>query len=582
MKEKRFNIIFLTVFFIIVSFIAFLNIYTDPFNVFGDKFFKWYTYDFTQNPRTAKIEYIKDKNYQNFIVGASGASSIPIKTLKEYTGKDYFNLFSYGADLFVAEKNVEYLLKNYNVKSIIMPLSIPSATKFNEERNSLNYYMNPYVSGESKFNFYGKYLFASPLNGIEKIKNSKKKSYVQESFDVFNIDGSYDKSQRDIEYIGNIETYKNNYGFKKDYFHVEMSHMDEALSAISHIKDLCRKRNVEITFILCSMYDEENKRYDKKEFETYYNKLSAITPFWDFTGTNYEYDPRFFYDPSHFRNALGKMMVERIYGNRKDFGRYIDKVSYPQYGQNKIEEKSFYIFELHHIDEKPSNDYIITKERFENILKFLKTNKIETVSFEDIYNYVNNNGSLPDKFCILTFDDGYKSNYEIAYPMLKKYGFKATIFPIGKTMGMDKYPGTDKKIISHFTIKEAKEMSDIIEFGSHSFWMHQSLRENNVCFRQTAKILKGESEDSYLQAFKEDSRKFKKIYREFSKKEPIVFAYPEGDYDKLSELALEEEGYKISLTSDEGNNTIVKNLPESLKKLRRVNIDDNRDLEELK
>lgn len=209
MKEKRFNIIFLTVFFIIAiaGFIAFLNIYTDPFNVFGDKFFKWYTYDFTQNPRTAKIEYIKDKNYQNFIVGASGASSIPIKTLKEYTGKDYFNLFSYGADLF-----------------------------------------------------------ASPLNGIKKIKNSKKKSYVQESFDVFNIDGSYDKSQRDIEYIGNIETYKNNYGFNKDYFHVEMSHMDEALSAISHIKDLCRKRNVEITFILCPMYDEENKRYDKKEF----------------------------------------------------------------------------------------------------------------------------------------------------------------------------------------------------------------------------------------------------------------------------------------------------------------------------
>ena len=42
--------------------------------------------------------------------------------------------------------------------------------------------------------------------------------------------------------------------------------MDETLSSISHIKDLCRKRNVEITFILCSMYDEENKRYDKKEF----------------------------------------------------------------------------------------------------------------------------------------------------------------------------------------------------------------------------------------------------------------------------------------------------------------------------
>ena len=147
MKEKRFNIIFLTVFFIIASFIAFLNIYTDPFNVFGDKFFKWYTYDFTQNPRTAKIEYIKGKDYKNFILGASGASSIPIAELEKYTGKKYFNLFSYGADLYVVEKNLDYILKNYEVESVILPLSIPSALRYNGERTSLNYYMNPDVSG---------------------------------------------------------------------------------------------------------------------------------------------------------------------------------------------------------------------------------------------------------------------------------------------------------------------------------------------------------------------------------------------------------------------------------------------------
>lgn len=139
-------------------------------------------------------------------------------------------------------------------------------------------------------------------------------------------------------------------------------------------------------------------------------------------------------------------MVERIYGNRKDFGRYIDKVSYLQYGQNKIEEKSFYIFELHHIDEKPSNDYIITKERFENILKFLKTNKIETVSFEDIYNYVNNNGSLPNKFCILTFDDGYKSNYEIAYPMLKKMALRLVKLGILKNLNQGVFRWQDKRL----------------------------------------------------------------------------------------------------------------------------------------
>ena len=154
MKEKKFITIFFACILILAIIIAILNVLADPFNVFGDRFTKWYTYDFTQNPRTAKIEYIKGKDYKNFILGASGASSIPTEELEKYTGKKYFNLFSYGADLYVVEKNLDYILKNYEVESVILPLSIPSALRYNGERTSLNYYMNPDVSGESKILFY--------------------------------------------------------------------------------------------------------------------------------------------------------------------------------------------------------------------------------------------------------------------------------------------------------------------------------------------------------------------------------------------------------------------------------------------
>lgn len=582
MKEKRFIKIFLLCISIILLAVLILNLIVDPFNVFGDKVFKWYTYDFTQNPRTAKIEYIKGKNYHNFILGASGASSIPTDLLEKYTGKKYFNLFSYGADLFVVEKNLDYILKNYEVKSVILPLSLPSGLRFNEERTSVNYYMNPDVSGESKILFYLKYLFANPRNAIEKIKCSKKKSYVQENFDVFKLDGSYDKSQRDIEYIGELDEYKEEHGFNKDYTALKLKHMDEALKSIERMKKACEDHGVELNVLLCPMYKEENERYDKKEFERYYKALSEISPFWDFTGTEYEGDARFFYDSAHFRNALGKMMLETIYGDRKDFGKYVDKVSLPEYSSKKTEQKQFYIFEMHHFDSDTSNEYIISKEKFESVLQFLKANNIETVSFKDIYNYVNGNGDLPEKFCILTFDDGYRSNYTVAYPLLKKYGFKATIFPVGKTMGLDKYPDSGEKMFAHFTAEEAKEMSDIIEFGSHTYWMHQAYPSDKYTFRRTAKRLPGESEDAYIKAFKEDSAQFKKLYKEFASGEPLVFAYPEGDYNKLSELIAEEEGYKISIGVNPGINTIVKNLPESLKKLKRVNIAEDTDLEKYK
>ena len=110
MKEKKFITIFFVCILILALVVAILNVLSDPFNVFGDRFTKWYTYDFTQNPRTAKIEYIKGKDYKNFILGASGASSIPTAELEKYTGKKYFNLFSYGADLYVVEKNLDYIL----------------------------------------------------------------------------------------------------------------------------------------------------------------------------------------------------------------------------------------------------------------------------------------------------------------------------------------------------------------------------------------------------------------------------------------------------------------------------------------
>ena len=579
MNEKKFIKIFFISILILALLIAALNLIVDPFNVFGDKFTKWYTYDFTQNPRTAKIEYIKGKDYQNFILGASGASSIPIKDLEKYTGKKYFNLFSYGADLYVVEKNLDYILKNYEVKSIILPLSIPSASKYNEPRTSLNYYMNPDVSGESKALFYSRYTLANPRNAVEKLISMGKRSHVQMNFDAFNIDGSYDKSQRDIEYIGSEEEYMEASGFAKDYSPVKLNHMDEALSAIRRMKKACDEANVELTMILCPMYKDENARYDRKEVEKYYEELAKISPFWDFTGTKYENDPRFFYDPSHFRNAIGKMMLESIYKGRKDFGRYVDKVEAPTYTDEKTDTRSFYIFELHHVDPDPANEYIITEKKLESLMKFLKKNKIETVSFKDIYNYVNGSGTLPEKFCVLTFDDGYRSNYTIVYPVLKKYGFKASYFPIGRTMGLDKYPDSGEAMFAHYSVEEAKEMTDIIEFGSHTYWMHQSYPNKNYTFRRTAKKLPKESEDRYIEAFKEDTAKFKQLYKEFASGEPLVFAYPEGDYDKLSELVSEEVGYKVTLGVKPGKNYIVKGLPETLKKLKRVNIDEKTDLD---
>ena len=65
---------------------------------------------------------------------------------------------------------------------------------------------------------------------------------------------------------------------------------------------------------------------------------------------------------------------------------------------------------------------------FEQFLEYLYKNRWQTI-FLDEYYHIKRSGKKPgSKVCCLTFDDGFLDNYIYAFPLLKKYGFKGTIF----------------------------------------------------------------------------------------------------------------------------------------------------------
>ena len=76
---------------------------------------------------------------------------------------------------------------------------------------------------------------------------------------------------------------------------------------------------------------------------------------------------------------------------------------------------------------------------------------------------------------IVTFDDGYSSFYELAFPILKELSIQATVFPIGVSVGKDTYKDTGISIIPHFNWQQAQEMasSGLVSIQSHSYDMHQ-------------------------------------------------------------------------------------------------------------
>lgn len=65
---------------------------------------------------------------------------------------------------------------------------------------------------------------------------------------------------------------------------------------------------------------------------------------------------------------------------------------------------------------------------FEEQMNCLRKEGFNAISLQELYDYMMYNNSLPLNPIVLTFDDGYIDNWVYAYPLMKKYGMKGTIF----------------------------------------------------------------------------------------------------------------------------------------------------------
>ncbi|MCE9585230.1 polysaccharide deacetylase family protein [Candidatus Nomurabacteria bacterium] len=76
--------------------------------------------------------------------------------------------------------------------------------------------------------------------------------------------------------------------------------------------------------------------------------------------------------------------------------------------------------------------YRVTEKVFEQQMKYLSDNGYHPITFYSYINSLKNNTELPEKAVILTFDDGWKTQYTYAVPILEKYHFTGTFFIISK------------------------------------------------------------------------------------------------------------------------------------------------------
>ncbi len=181
-----------------------------------------------------------------------------------------------------------------------------------------------------------------------------------------------------------------------------------------------------------------------------------------------------------------------------------------------------------------NNGSVLSLETFEEQMKYLYDNGYYTASLEELELYMDGKIELPEKTVIITFDDGYLSNGLFAYPVLKKYNFRATIFMIGYRVNGPQI-GFDPSDTQALAVSEVYKYKDVFDFESHTYNLHH-LNNSNV------PLLTSSTDDVVKNDLLRNKGLLKSKY----------LAYPYGKYsEKVIQIA-EETGHGLGFTIEKG------------------------------
>ena len=212
------------------------------------------------------------------------------------------------------------------------------------------------------------------------------------------------------------------------------------------------------------------------------------------------------------------------------------------------------ILMYHHISTKKGDlgKYVISPEEFESDIVFLKSKGYQTVTVGEILNCIEKKLPFPEKSVIITFDDGYLSFFEYAYPILQKHSCKAVLSTIGYYTELYTKTGERNPSYAHVTFEDITTMhlSGLVEIANHSYDMHNLSRRKGISKKQNEDIA------THRDIITKDILKTQELLKQNISFSPYIFTYPFGFHDKESEEIVASLGFKASFICEEKVNFI--------------------------
>ena len=176
----------------------------------------------------------------------------------------------------------------------------------------------------------------------------------------------------------------------------------------------------------------------------------------------------------------------------------------------------------------------ISAEAFNQQMRHLGRTGFQTISLDQLDDFLNLRGQIPANATVITFDSAGRWVYEIAYPILRRYGMTAALFVPTDDIGR---PG-------NLSWQQLAEMSaagfDVGAYGrsAHSLTSFKA----------------GEDVSAYLNRLEDEISEPQKQIQVHLKKPCRYFAYPHGQSNDLIIALLRKHGYRLAFSRKRGSN----------------------------
>ncbi len=205
----------------------------------------------------------------------------------------------------------------------------------------------------------------------------------------------------------------------------------------------------------------------------------------------------------------------------------------PQGAKQEVNTKaSAMVLCYHRFEDRPKDSLAIKPSEFESQLQLLKENGFSVISMSDFLAWRRGTKDIPVKSCVISIDDGYRSGYEVAWPLLKKFGYPFTMFVY--TNYVRGQPRAGGQSISW---EELAEMRDAgVDIESHTV-SHLDLR-----------VKRGKTPAQFEQWVREELVNSKKMIESQLGISVKCLAYPYGGHNAEVRRIAMEVGYDLAFT----------------------------------